>query len=71
MEVFTSIPAAIEEARYLRVVTRHHHCVTQKRDGTMRVRQVASMSKERLLRKMYCTQSDKFTRSTIKTEGIL
>lgn len=66
--MFTSIEAAIEEARFLRTETKHHHCVTQKPNGTMHVRQVTGNAKERILRKMYCTRSDHWVRSTVNTE---
>lgn len=64
---FTDINSAIEEARYLRIETKHHHVVTQKKNGLMHVRQIASMSKERLLKKMFSTQSDRFSMSVVNT----
>ncbi|QDX29536.1 hypothetical protein [Dickeya poaceiphila] len=51
--MFTNINAAIEEARYLRATEKHHHCVIQKRDGTMRVSQEMSTTRERLRKKKY------------------
>lgn len=58
MTIFDDIPAAIEEARWLRRETKHHHVVTQKRDGYLTVRQEAGESKESLLRKAFSTRYD-------------
>ncbi|QXF35223.1 hypothetical protein CE143_20145 [Photorhabdus luminescens] len=45
MTIFTDISAAIEEARFLRHETKHHHVVTQKRNGTLTVRQEVGINK--------------------------
>ncbi|GAA0334608.1 hypothetical protein GCM10009131_12340 [Morganella psychrotolerans] len=58
MTAFTDISSAIEEARWLRQETKHHHVVTQRRDGHLTVRQEAGESKESLLRKAYSTRYD-------------
>jgi len=57
--MFTDIAAAIEEARFLRQQTKHHHCITQHKDGEMKVRQEASAKRESLLRKLYTTRNDR------------
>lgn len=62
--MFTDIRAAIEEARWLRQQTKHHHVVTQnhvvtqKRNGFLSVRQEVGMSREALLRKSFSTRYD-------------
>lgn len=56
--MFTDIRAAIEEARLLRQQTKHHHVVTQKRNGFLSVRQEVGMSREALLRKSFSTRYD-------------
>lgn len=58
MTIFTDIQAAIEEARWLRRETKHHHVVTQKRDGYLKVRQEVGESMELLLRKAFSTRYD-------------
>ncbi len=58
--MFTNINAAIEEARFLRLLTRHHHCIHQKRDGTLSVRQEIGAAREKRLRKLYTTRQDRF-----------
>lgn len=65
--MFDDINAAIEEARYLRMETKHHHVVTQKKNGFMFVRQVAGESKEKKMRHMFSTRSDNFTASRVNT----
>ncbi|NHB89716.1 hypothetical protein [Photorhabdus tasmaniensis] len=58
MTIFTDIESAIEEARFLRHDTKHHHVVTQKRNGTLTVRQEVGINKESRLRKVYSTRYD-------------
>ncbi len=58
MTIFTDISAAIEEARFLRQETKHHHVITQKRNGTLTVRQEVGINKESRLRKAYSTRYD-------------
>ncbi|EMT6575435.1 hypothetical protein WMR74_001450 [Providencia rettgeri] len=56
--MFTDIGAAIEEARWLRRQTKHHHVVTQNSKGYLKVRQETGWRKESLLRKAYSTRYD-------------
>lgn len=65
--MFTNLNAAIEEARFMRILTRHHHCVHQKRNGEMHVRQEIGAARERILRKLYSTRQDRF--GTVNTQG--
>lgn len=62
--MFTSIPAAIEEARFLRALTGRCHGVVQRPGGNMAVRVID----RRGMHTLFTTKQDRH--GTVKTEGL-